>query len=41
VWAAIAAIIIGLLIIFIQNRRHPGKELSVYVGGAPTVKLEG
>jgi prolipoprotein diacylglyceryl transferase len=40
VWAAIAAIIIGLLIILIQNRRHPGKELSVYVGGAPTVKLE-
>jgi prolipoprotein diacylglyceryl transferase len=41
VWAAIAAIIIGLLILGIQKRRHPGKELSVYVGGAPTVKLEG
>ncbi|WP_280804468.1 prolipoprotein diacylglyceryl transferase [Aurantimicrobium minutum] len=41
VWAALAAILIGLLIILIQNRRHPGRELSVYVDGAPTVKLEG
>lgn len=41
VWAALLAIVIGILIILIQNRRHPGKELSVYVGGAPTVKLEG
>lgn len=41
VWAALVAIVIGILIIVIQNRRHPGKELSVFVGGAPTVKLEG
>jgi prolipoprotein diacylglyceryl transferase len=41
VWAALAAIAIGIAIIAIQNRRHPGKELSVYVDGAPTVKLTG
>jgi prolipoprotein diacylglyceryl transferase len=40
VWAALLAILIGVLIIVIQNRRHPGKELSVYAEGGPTVKLE-
>ncbi len=40
VWAALLAIVVGVLIIFIQNRRHPGKELSVYVEGGPTVKLD-
>lgn len=39
VWAALLAIVVGVLIILIQNRRHPGKELSVYVEGGPTVKL--
>lgn len=40
VWAALLAIVVGVLIILIQNRRHPGKELSVYVEGGPTVKLD-
>ena len=40
VWAALLAIVVGVLIIIIQNRRHPGKELSVYVEGGPTVKLD-
>lgn len=39
VWAALLAVLVGVLIILIQNRRHPGKELSVYVEGGPTVKL--
>ena len=39
VWAALLAIVVGVVIILIQNRRHPGKELSVYVEGGPTVKL--
>jgi prolipoprotein diacylglyceryl transferase len=41
VWAALAAIVVGITIIAIQNRRHPGKELSVYVEGGPAVKLKG
>jgi prolipoprotein diacylglyceryl transferase len=40
VWGAVAAIAIGIAIILIQNHRHPGKELSVYSEGGPTVKLE-
>ncbi|WP_298119379.1 prolipoprotein diacylglyceryl transferase [uncultured Aurantimicrobium sp.] len=40
VWAALLAVAVGIAIIIIQNRRHPGKELSVYVEGGPTVKLE-
>jgi prolipoprotein diacylglyceryl transferase len=40
VWAAQLAVLVGVLIIYIQNRRHPGKELSVYVEGGPTVKLD-
>jgi prolipoprotein diacylglyceryl transferase len=40
VWAALLAVVIGIAIILIQNRRHPGKELSVYVQGGPTVKLD-
>ena len=39
VWAALLAVVVGVLIIVIQNRRHPGKELSVYAEGGPTVKL--
>lgn len=40
VWAALLAILVGVLIIVIQNRRHPGKELSVYAEGGPAVKLD-
>ena len=40
VWGALAAIVIGITIILIQHKRHPGKELSVYVDGGPAVKLE-
>lgn len=40
IWAAWIAIAIGLAIILIQSRRHPGKELSVYRQGFPKVKLE-
>ena len=32
-WAALAAIVLGLLIIAIQRSRHPGKEPSVYRPG--------
>lgn len=40
VWGALAAVVIGIAIILIQHKRHPGKELSVYVDGGPAVKLE-
>jgi len=40
VWGALAAVVIGIAIILIQYKRHPGKELSVYVDGGPAVKLE-
>lgn len=40
VWGALAAVLIGIAIILIQHKRHPGKELSVYIDGGPTVKLE-
>ncbi|TQL47997.1 prolipoprotein diacylglyceryl transferase [Homoserinimonas aerilata] len=33
VWAAIAAVVVGLLILVIQARRHPGLEPSPYVSG--------
>lgn len=33
IWAALAAIVIGLLIIIIQRHEHPGGEVSVYVPG--------
>ena len=33
VWAAIAAIVIGIMIFVVQTRRHPGLEPSVYVPG--------
>ena len=33
VWAAFAAILIGLIIIIVQGRRHPGLEPSVYLPG--------
>lgn len=40
VWAALLAVLVGVLIILIQNRRHTGKEPSVYVEGGPAVKLD-
>lgn len=33
VWAAIAAVIIGIVVFAVQSRRHPGIEPSVYVPG--------
>lgn len=33
VWAAIAGVVIGLAIFFVQKRRHPGLEPSPYVSG--------
>ncbi|WP_424922847.1 prolipoprotein diacylglyceryl transferase [Agromyces protaetiae] len=33
VWAAWAAVVIGIVIILVQSRRHPGLEPSVYVPG--------
>jgi len=33
VWAALAAIVVGLIIILVQRHRHPGLELSPYVPG--------
>lgn len=40
VWGALAAVVIGIAIILIQHKHHPGKELSVYVDGGPAVKLK-
>lgn len=33
VWAALAAILVGVVIFFVQRRRHPGGEPSVYLPG--------
>lgn len=33
VWAAIAGVVLGLVIFFLQKRRHPGYEPSPYVPG--------
>jgi prolipoprotein diacylglyceryl transferase len=33
VWAAIFGVILGLVIFFVQKRRHPGREPSPYVPG--------
>nr|WP_229733349.1 prolipoprotein diacylglyceryl transferase [Conyzicola nivalis] len=38
VWAAIFAVIIGIVIIVVQNRRHTGLEPSPYVAGRGWVK---
>lgn len=40
IWAAWIAIAIGIVIFFVQSRRHPGREQSVYRQGFPKVKLE-
>ncbi|HRN28881.1 MAG TPA: prolipoprotein diacylglyceryl transferase, partial [Terrimesophilobacter sp.] len=34
VWAAIFAVVVGLIIVVVQGRRHPGLEPSPYVDGA-------
>ena len=33
VWAAILAVVAGIVILFVQKRRHPGFEASPYVAG--------
>ena len=33
VWMALAAILVGAIIILVQSRRHPGLEPSPYVPG--------
>jgi prolipoprotein diacylglyceryl transferase len=33
VWAAIAGVVLGLIIIFVQKRRHPGREPGPYSDG--------
>jgi hypothetical protein len=33
VWAAFAAILLGLIILYVQARRHPGIEPGAYVAG--------
>lgn len=33
VWAALAAIVLGIVIIAVQTRRHPGIEPSIYTSG--------
>lgn len=37
VWAALAAIVVGIAIYVVQSKRHPGKEPSVYTEGGPKV----
>ena len=37
VWAAIAGVVIGLVIFFVQKRRHPGLEPSPYQPGRDLV----
>jgi len=38
VWAAILAVVVGIVIIVVQNRRHTGLEPSPYVAGRGWVK---
>jgi len=33
VWAAFAAIVLGIVILYVQGRRHPGIEPDAYVPG--------
>ena len=33
VWAALAAVALGLVMLYIQGRRHPGREPGAYVSG--------
>jgi prolipoprotein diacylglyceryl transferase len=38
IWAAFAAILVGLIIIFVQRHRHPGVEPSPYVPGREWIR---
>ncbi len=40
VWGAWAAVVLGLVIILVQRRRHPGLEPSVFVAGREPVALD-
>ncbi|TFD45696.1 prolipoprotein diacylglyceryl transferase [Cryobacterium frigoriphilum] len=40
VWASLAAIVVGLLIIIIQRQEHPGLELSPYVAGREWIAVD-
>ena len=40
VWASLAAIVVGLLIIIIQRQEHPGLELSPYVPGREWIPVD-
>jgi prolipoprotein diacylglyceryl transferase len=41
IWSALTGIAIGAIIFFIQSRRHPGRETSVYLPGRePAVEAE-
>lgn len=33
IWSALTGIAVGAIIIFVQTRRHPGREMSVYLSG--------
>ncbi len=33
VWGAVAAVLLGLIILFVQANRHPGKEPGIYLPG--------
>jgi prolipoprotein diacylglyceryl transferase len=33
IWSALTGIAIGAIIFFLQSRRHPGREMSVYLSG--------
>lgn len=41
VWAAIAAIVLGLVIMWLQGRRHPGQEPGAYVPGRGSSEVSG
>ena len=40
VWAAIAAVVLGVVIFIVQSRRHPGAEPSPYIAGREWVPAE-
>lgn len=39
IWSALTGIVVGLAIIVIQSRRHPGSEISVYLAGKEPVAM--
>jgi prolipoprotein diacylglyceryl transferase len=40
VWAAFAAVVLGVIVFIVQSRRHPGVELSVYRPGREWTRPE-